>query len=158
MQLALVGSMASDDPEGWDFFNATVAHADGDPDIHILNNFNNVGAIEVNAFQSHADVRDPEVDARGLRADRLRGALEGRARSSAATSAASRCRSTTASAATSSRPVEDCAARTLEILDDPGLGKALGRSGQGARAHALPHATYCSATDLRIFRELRRAR
>ena len=56
MQLALVGSMATDDPEGWDFFNATIAHADGDPDIHILNNFNNVGAIEVNAFQSHADV------------------------------------------------------------------------------------------------------
>ena len=56
VQLALVGSMASDDPEGWDFFNATIAHADGDPDIHILNNFNNVGAIEVNAFQSQADV------------------------------------------------------------------------------------------------------
>ena len=56
VQLALVGSMASDDPEGWDFFNATVAHADGDPDIHILNNFNNVGAIEVNAFQSQSDV------------------------------------------------------------------------------------------------------
>ncbi len=56
VQLALVGSMATDDPEGWDFFNATVAHADGDPDIHILNNLNNVGAIEVNAFQSHCDV------------------------------------------------------------------------------------------------------
>src|SRR5205085_740868 len=56
VQLALVGSMASDDPEGWDYFNATVAHAGGDPDIHILNNFNNVGSIEVNAFQSHADV------------------------------------------------------------------------------------------------------
>ena len=56
IQLALVGSMATDDPEGWDFFNATVAHADGDPDIHILNNLNNVGAIEVNAFQSHSDV------------------------------------------------------------------------------------------------------
>src|SRR5207302_11402839 len=56
LQLALVGSMASDDPGGWDYFNATVAHADGDADIHILNNFNNVGAIEVNAFQSHADV------------------------------------------------------------------------------------------------------
>ena len=48
--------MASDDPEGWDFYNATVAHADGDADVHILNNFNNVGAIEVNAFQSHSDV------------------------------------------------------------------------------------------------------
>src|SRR5947209_12575832 len=56
VQLALVGSMATDDPEGWDYFNATVAHADGDPDIHILNNLNNVGAIEVNAFQSHSDV------------------------------------------------------------------------------------------------------
>ncbi len=56
IQLALVGSMATDDPEGWDYFNATVAHADGDPDIHILNNLNNVGAIEVNAFQSHCDV------------------------------------------------------------------------------------------------------
>src|SRR5262245_48178049 len=56
VQLALVGSMASDDPEGWDFYNSTIAHAEEDPDIHILNNFNNVGAIEVNAFQSHADV------------------------------------------------------------------------------------------------------
>src|ERR1700712_6118239 len=56
VQLALVGSMASDDPEGWDFYNSTLAHADGDPDIHILNNFNNVGNIEVNAFQSLADV------------------------------------------------------------------------------------------------------
>ena len=33
-----------------------MAYADGDPDIHILNNLNNVGAIEVNAFQSQADV------------------------------------------------------------------------------------------------------
>jgi trehalose synthase len=56
VQLALVGSMATDDPEGWEFFNETMAYADGDPDVHILNNLNNVGAIEVNAFQSQADV------------------------------------------------------------------------------------------------------
>jgi trehalose synthase len=56
VQLALVGSMASDDPEGWEFYYSTVEHAGGDPDIHILNNFNNVGNIEVNAFQSLADV------------------------------------------------------------------------------------------------------
>ena len=55
-QLALVGSMATDDPEGWDFFHRTFRHADGDPDIKILNNLNNVGAIEVNAFQSQADI------------------------------------------------------------------------------------------------------
>jgi trehalose synthase len=56
VQLALVGSMATDDPEGWEFLQETVAYADGDPDIKILNNLNNVGAIEVNAFQSQADV------------------------------------------------------------------------------------------------------
>ena len=56
VQLALVGSMATDDPEGWDFFQQTVEYADGDADIKILNNLNNVGAIEVNAFQSQSDV------------------------------------------------------------------------------------------------------
>jgi trehalose synthase len=54
IQLALVGSMAHDDPEGWDFYNQTVAYAAGDPDIYILSNLNNIGAIEVNAFQVHS--------------------------------------------------------------------------------------------------------
>src|SRR5436190_12355275 len=54
VQLALVGSMAHDDPEGWDFWNQTVAYADGDPDIFILSNLNNVGSVEVNAFQVHS--------------------------------------------------------------------------------------------------------
>jgi trehalose synthase len=56
IQLALVGSMAHDDPEGWEFYNQTVTYADSDPDIYILSNLNNVGAVEVNAFQVHADV------------------------------------------------------------------------------------------------------
>ena len=56
VQLALVGSMATDDPEGWEFFHRTFEYADSDPDIKILNNLNNVGAIEVNAFQSQSDV------------------------------------------------------------------------------------------------------
>jgi trehalose synthase len=54
VQLALVGSMAHDDPEGWDFYNQTVAYAQGDPDIYILSNLNNVGSVEVNAFQVHS--------------------------------------------------------------------------------------------------------
>jgi trehalose synthase len=54
VQLALVGSMAHDDPEGWDYWNQTVAYADGDPDIFILSNLNNVGSVEVNAFQVHS--------------------------------------------------------------------------------------------------------
>ncbi|MGB2953153.1 MAG: glycosyltransferase [Gaiellaceae bacterium] len=51
VQLALVGSMAHDDPEGWDYYNRTVAYADNDPDIYILSNLNNIGSVEVNAFQ-----------------------------------------------------------------------------------------------------------
>src|SRR5918911_2715750 len=54
-QLALVGSMAHDDPEGWDFYNQTVAYADGDPDVYILSNLNNIGGVEVNAFQVHSN-------------------------------------------------------------------------------------------------------
>ncbi len=128
-QLALVGSMASDDPEGWDFFNATIAHADGDPDIHILNNFNNVGAIEVNAFQSHADVLIQKSTREGFGL-------------------------TVSEAIWKARPfiggnvggiplqvengitgylvsdVEQCADRTIDVLEDPALGKALGRRGK----------------------------
>jgi trehalose synthase len=56
VQLALVGSMAHDDPEGWDFYNQTVSYAGGDPDIYILSNLNNVGSVEVNAFQVRSEV------------------------------------------------------------------------------------------------------
>ena len=54
MQLALVGSMAHDDPEGWDYYNADRRLRGGDPDVYILSNLNNVGSVEVNAFQVHS--------------------------------------------------------------------------------------------------------
>jgi trehalose synthase len=54
VQLALVGSMAHDDPQGWDYYNQTVEYAAGDPDVYILSNLNNVGSVEVNAFQVHS--------------------------------------------------------------------------------------------------------
>lgn len=56
VRLALVGSMATDDPEGWSFFTSTVEHAGDDGDVIILSNLNNVGNLEVNAFQSRADI------------------------------------------------------------------------------------------------------
>ena len=54
VQLALVGSMAHDDPEGWLLYNETVLYAGGDRDIYILSNLNSIGAVEVNAFQVHS--------------------------------------------------------------------------------------------------------
>ncbi|MEA3338753.1 MAG: glycosyltransferase [Chloroflexota bacterium] len=56
VQLALVGSMASDDPEGWYYLDKTIRHAGEDFDIHILHNFHGVGALEVGAFQAVSDV------------------------------------------------------------------------------------------------------
>src|SRR3954463_7337395 len=137
VQLALVGSMATDDPEGWDFFNATIAHAEGDPDIHILNNFNNVGSIEVNAFQSQSDVLVQKSTREGFGL-------------------------TVTEAIWKARPfiggnvggiplqiengvsgylvdsVQACADRALDIFSDPALGKALGRRGkEHVRTHFL---------------------
>ena len=51
LQLVLVGSMAHDDPEGWHYLEVTEAHRDGDPDIFLLSNLQEVGNLEVNAFQ-----------------------------------------------------------------------------------------------------------
>ncbi|WP_322801355.1 glycosyltransferase [Thermoflexus sp.] len=56
VQLALVGSMAHDDPEGWFYYDRTLRHAGEDPDLYVLHNFHGVGAWEVNAFQRVADV------------------------------------------------------------------------------------------------------
>ena len=137
VQLALVGSMASDDPEGWDFFNATLAHADEDPDVHILSNFNNVGAVEVNAFQTHSDVVIQKSTREGFGL-------------------------TVSEAIWKARPVvagnvggiplqiedgvtgflvssiEECAERSSLLLDDTELGPQLGRRGkEHVRSHFL---------------------
>ncbi len=56
LQLVMIASMASDDPEGWDWYERTVRRAGEDFDVHILSNLNGVGNIEVNAFQRAARV------------------------------------------------------------------------------------------------------
>jgi trehalose synthase len=56
VQLALVGSMASDDPEGWYYLDKTSRRAGEDDDIYILHNFHGVGGYEVGCFQTASDV------------------------------------------------------------------------------------------------------
>lgn len=56
VQLALVGVMATDDPEGWQYYERTVRRAGEDFDIHILTNIQGVGNVEVNAFQRASTV------------------------------------------------------------------------------------------------------
>ena len=56
LQLALVGSMALDDPEGWDIYHKVKEASDLDPMIHVFTNLTGVGNVEVNAFQRLSDV------------------------------------------------------------------------------------------------------
>ena len=56
VQLSLVGSMASDDPEGWRIYRDILRYAGQDPDLTIMTNLDGVGALEVNAFQRASDV------------------------------------------------------------------------------------------------------
>jgi trehalose synthase len=56
LQLALVGSMALDDPEGWRIYEKIRKESEQDFAIHIFTNLTGVGNIEVNAFQLLSDV------------------------------------------------------------------------------------------------------
>jgi trehalose synthase len=137
VQLALVGSMASDDPEGWDFYNATIAHADGDPDIHILNNFNNVGSIEVNAFQSLAEVVIQKSTREGFGLTVTEALWKGRPFIGGDVGGIPLQVQDGVSGYLVST-VDECANRVLDILNDPDLARTLGRRGkEHVRAHFL---------------------
>jgi trehalose synthase len=56
LQLALVGSMALDDPEGWEVYRDIRAASESDPLIHVFSNLTGVGNVEVNAFQRLSDL------------------------------------------------------------------------------------------------------
>ncbi|MFX1357873.1 MAG: glycosyltransferase [Promethearchaeota archaeon] len=51
VRLALIGSLAHDDPEGEKWLNKINNYIGGDPYIHVLSNLDGVNALEVNAFQ-----------------------------------------------------------------------------------------------------------
>jgi trehalose synthase len=56
LQLVLVGSMAHDDPEGWEWYEKVLRRCGEDYDIKVLTNLNGVGNVEVNAFQRASEV------------------------------------------------------------------------------------------------------
>jgi trehalose synthase len=137
VQLALVGSMATDDPEGWDFFQRTIEHAAGDEDIKILNNLNNVGAIEVNAFQSQADVVIQKSLREGFGLTISEALWKVRPTIAGNVGGIPLQIQDGVSGFLVDSP-EETAKRSIEILDDPALGKQLGRSGKEyVRTHFL---------------------
>jgi trehalose synthase len=137
VQLALVGSMASDDPEGWDFYNSTLAHAESDPDIHILNNFNNVGAIEVNAFQSLAEVVVQKSTREGFGLTVSEALWKGRPFVGGNVGGIP-LQVSDGQTGYLVDSVQECADRIDDVLGDPDLAKSLGRRGkEHVREHFL---------------------
>ncbi len=136
-QLALVGSMATDDPEGWDFFRRTFEYADGDPDIKILNNLNNVGAIEVNAFQSQADVVIQKSIREGFGLTVTEALWKGRP-TVAGNVGGIPLQITDGESGFLVSTADETADRCARIITDPELGRRLGRTGkEHARANFL---------------------
>jgi len=137
VQLALVGSMATDDPEGWTFFNSTLEHARGDEDIKILNNLNNVGAIEVNAFQSQSDVLVQKSTREGFGLTVSEALWKARPFIGGDVGGIPLQVEDGRTGYLVSSPAE-CAERTIEVLREPELGKRLGRAGkEHVREHFL---------------------
>jgi trehalose synthase len=56
VQLVLAGSMATDDPEGFHYWELANEARAGDPNVHLLSNIQQVGNVQINAFQRSADV------------------------------------------------------------------------------------------------------
>jgi trehalose synthase len=134
VQLALVGSMATDDPEGWEFFQHTFEYAEGDDDIKILNNLNNVGAIEVNAFQSQSDVCLQKSIREGFGLTVTEALWKGRPTVAGNVGGIPLQIADGESGFLVDSP-EQCAQRCLEILADPELGVRLGRAGKEHARH-----------------------
>jgi trehalose synthase len=56
VQLALIGAMAGDDPEGWQLLDRVQEDSARDPDLFVFTNVAGVGSMEVNVFQRGCDV------------------------------------------------------------------------------------------------------
>jgi trehalose synthase len=128
-QLAMVGSMATDDPEGMEYFQKTFEYAGGDEDIKILSNLNNVGAIEVNAFQSQSDICLQKSIREGFGLTVTEALWKGRPTVAGNVGGIPLQIDNGVSGFLVNSP-EECADRCLEILADPELGKKLGREGK----------------------------
>jgi trehalose synthase len=135
LQLALVGSMALDDPEGWDIYRQLTEHAERDPLMHIYTNLTGASNVEVNAFQRLSDVIVQKSLREGF------GLVVSESLWKATPVVAGRAGGIPMQMpeGTGGRLVDDveqCAAAMLELLGDEQLAGELGRSG---RRHVREH-------------------
>ncbi len=145
-QLVLAGSMATDDPEGFQSGSDTEAARAGDRDIHLLSNLHQVGVGADQRVPARRRRRDAEVVARGLRPHRERRPLEGPAGRRRTLPAASRCRSATASNGYLVDSVEECARTHHRSARRSGAAPTRWATGPRARARATSSRRASSKT------------
>lgn len=148
VQLILVASMASDDPEGWHYYRKTDEHRGDDDDVLLLSNFQDVGALVVNAIQRAADV----VFQKSLREGFGLTVTEGmwkRKPVVAGNVGGIRLQIEDGSTGFLVDSVEACAARAIELLKDPDLAAGIGQAArQKARERFLCTRSIADYLDL----------
>jgi len=137
LQLALVGSMALDDPQGWDVYRQISDAGRDDPDIHVFTNLTGVGNVEVNAFQRFSSVMIQKSIREGF------GLVVSEALWKGTPIVAGRAGGIPLQVADDAGGVlvgstAECAKTLLDLLEDPGRSAALGAAGrERVRRHFL---------------------
>jgi trehalose synthase len=151
-QLVLAGSMATDDPEGFHVWEEVQQARADDPDIHLLSNIQQVGNVQINAFQRRADVVVQKSIREGFGLTVSEALWKGRpVIGGRAGGIVLQIRDGYDGYLVDS--VEQCAARTIELLADPVGADAMGSQG---REHVRENflATRELEDWLRLFTEL----
>jgi trehalose synthase len=129
VQLALVGSMAQDDPEGWDYLDRTTRHAGEDFDIRILHNFHGVNAREVACFQEASVVVVQKSTREGFGLVVAEALWKGKPVVGGNVGGIP-LQVIDGQTGYLVDSIEACAARILELLNEPDRGRALGEKGR----------------------------
>ncbi len=135
LQLALVGSMALDGPEGWTIYRQIEEATHGDPLIRVFTNLTGVGNLEVNALQrwSRVIIQKSRREGFGLV---VAEALWKRTPVVAGRVGGIPLQMPEGTGGFLVDGVEDCAQRLVELLRDPDLAASLGERG---REHVRRH-------------------
>ncbi|HUF84170.1 MAG TPA: glycosyltransferase [Acidimicrobiia bacterium] len=128
-QLVLAGSMATDDPEGFQVWEEVQQARADDPDIHLLSNIQQVGNVQINAFQRLADVVVQKSIREGFGLTVSEALWKGRpVVGGRAGGIVLQIRDGYDGYLVES--VEDCAARVIDLLADPVGADAMGSQGR----------------------------
>ncbi|MEX2100580.1 MAG: glycosyltransferase [Acidimicrobiia bacterium] len=129
VQLVLAGSMATDDPEGFRVWDETEEARAGDHDIFLLSNLHQVGAVQINAFQRIASVVVQKSLREGFGLTVSEGLWKGRpVVGGRAGGIKLQIREGYDGFLVDS--IEECAARTIDLLADPVGADAMGAQGR----------------------------